>query len=245
MANKRDSAQAKAPKKAGGKAAADPSNAGRLRQIAMVAGLIRKHDPKALPFTIGSGVAIIAIFVIVGLIVNLLAMLVPLGVMLGLLASMLLFGRYAQAAQYAAIAGQPGAAVAIIQSMRGEWDVTPAVAGNRNMDVVHRLIARCGVVLIGEGSPSGLGSLLAAEKKRIGRIAYGVQITEFQVGEQDGQIPISKLERKLRSLPRALKAGDVSDLINRMKTLPSALQAPRGPMPKTGRMPRPPRPRVR
>jgi hypothetical protein len=159
--------------------------------------------------------------------------------------SMLLFGRYAQSAQYKAIAGQPGAAAAIVQSMRGNWTVTPAIAGNRNMDIVHRVVGRPGVILIGEGSPNGLASLLSAEKKKIARIAYAVPITELQVGDEKGQLPVKQLQRKLMKMPRELKPAAVTDLNNRLKALPSSLQAPRGPMPRAGRMPKPPRPKVR
>jgi hypothetical protein len=211
----------------------------------MVAGMIRKNDPRALPIVIGSGVGVIVVFVVVGLLTGLVGFLTPLGVLLGILAAMILFGRYAQAAQYAAIAGQPGAAAAIVQQMRGNWTVTPAVAGNRNMDVVHRVVGRPGVILMGEGSPNGLSSLISAEKKKIARIAYGVPIIDMQVGEESGQVPIRKLQRKLMRLPRELKPGAVTDLNNRLKALPSSLQAPRGPIPRAGRMPKPPRPRVR
>ena len=41
------------------------ANAGRLKQMRMVAGLIRKSNPKALPIIIGSGLGILAILVIV------------------------------------------------------------------------------------------------------------------------------------------------------------------------------------
>ncbi len=211
----------------------------------MVAGIIRKSDPKALPIVIGSGVAVIVVFVLVGIFTGLAGVLVPLGVLLGTLATMILFGRYAQSAQYSAIAGQPGAAAAIVQQMRGNWTVTPAIAGNRNMDIVHRVVGKPGVILIGEGSPNGLSSLIAAEKKKIARIAYGVPIIDMQVGEDDGQIPVRQLQRKLMRLPRELKPAAVTDLNNRLKALPSSLQAPRGPMPRTGRMPKPPRPKVR
>ena len=105
---------------------------------------------------IGSGVGVIVVFVLVGLLTGLPGPLIPLGVLLGLGTAMVLFGRYAQSAQYSAIAGQPGAAAAVVQSMRGNWTVTPAVAGNRNMDIVHRVVGRPGVVLIGEGAPNGL-----------------------------------------------------------------------------------------
>jgi hypothetical protein len=226
-------------------AAADQATPGRFKQIFMVAGMIRKADPKALPIVIGSGVGVIVVFVLVGIFIHLAGFLIPLGVLLGAMAAMILFGRYAQSAQYAAISGQPGAAAAIVQQMRGNWTVTPAIAGNRNMDIVHRVVGRPGVILIGEGSPNGLASLIAAEKKKIARIAYGVPIIDMQVGEDSGQVPIRQLQRKLMRLPRELKPAAVTDLNNRLKALPSSLQAPRGPMPRQGRMPKPPRPKVR
>jgi hypothetical protein len=37
----------------------------------------------------------------------------------------------------------------------------------------------------------------------------------------------------------------VTEINYRLKALPQSLQAPKGPMPKSGRMPRPPRPRTR
>ncbi len=236
---------AKTPPPAPSSGSADQPQVGRLKQIGMVAGIIRKSDPKALPIIIGSGLAVIVVMVVVGLLTGLGGFLIPLGVLLGLSTTMILFGRYAQSAQYKAIEGQPGAAAAIVSSMRGNWTVTPAVAGNRNMDIIHRVVGRPGVVLIGEGAPNGLSSLMVAEKRKISRIAYGVPIIEMQVGDEDGQVPISKLQRKLMRLPRELKPGAVTDLNNRLKAMPSSLQAPRGPMPRQGRMPKPPRPKVR
>jgi Domain of unknown function (DUF4191) len=223
----------------------DPASMGRIKQIRMVAGFIRKNDPRALPIVIGSGVGVLVIFVVVGLLTSP-GLFIPLGVLLGLLTSTLIFGRYGQKAQFAAIEGQPGAAAAIVQSMRGgNWTVTPAIAGNRNMDIVHRAVGRPGVVLIGEGSKNGLATLMSAEKKRIARIKYAVPIKEIQVGDEPGQIPIRQLQRTLMRMPRELKAGEVTELNERLKALPASLQAPRGPMPRAGRMPRQPRPRVR
>jgi hypothetical protein len=161
------------------------------------------------------------------------------------MASMLIFGRFAQSAQFAAVEGQPGAAAAIVQGMRGGWSVTPAVAGNRNLDVVHRAVGKPGVVLLGEGSPSRLPGLLAAEKKRVARVALDVPIYDFQVGNEEGQIPVRKLQRKLMRLPRNLRGQAVAELNYRLKALPQSLQAPKGPIPRAGRMPRPPRPRIR
>jgi hypothetical protein len=223
----------------------DPASAGRIKQIRMVAGIIRKSNPRALPLVALAGIGVIAVFVIVGLVTGLVGLLTPLGVAVGLMVAMLLFGRYAQSAQYKAVEGQPGAAAAIMQSMRGGWTVTPAVSANRSMDVVHRAVGRPGVVLVGEGSPNRLASLLAAEKKRVSRVAFDVPIYDLQVGDEEGQIPIRKLQRKLMRLPRNLKGPAVADLNFRLKALPQSLQAPKGPMPRTGRMPKPPRPRYR
>ena len=243
-------AKAQAPSKTANDTT-DPASMGRIKQIRMLAGFIRKNDPKALPIVIGSGAAVLVVCVLVGLLTSLGPLLIPLGILLGLLTSMLLFGRYGQSAQYAAIAGQPGAAAAVVQSLeskrgiRGGWTITPAVAGNRNMDIVHRAVGRPGIVLIGEGSPNGLAPLIIAEKRRMSRIKYDVPITEIQVGDHKGQIPIRDLERTLMRMPRTLKPAAVRELNSRLKALPPSLQAPRGPMPRPGRMPKPPRPKVR
>jgi hypothetical protein len=230
---------------ASGAADVDPASLGRIKQIRMVAGILRKSNPRALPIVILTGVGVLAVFVIAGLLAGLLPLLIPLGVLTGLMAAMLLFGRYAQSAQYAAVEGKPGAAAAILQSMRGNWTVTPAVAANRSMDVVHRAVGRPGVVLVAEGAPTRVASLLAAEKKKVSRVAYDVPIYDLLVGDADGQIPIRRLQRKIMRLPRNLSAGQVSDLNHRLKALPQSMQMPKGPLPKSGRMPKPPRPRFR
>jgi hypothetical protein len=218
---------------------------GRIQQIRMVAGLVHKANPRALPIVIGSGLAVLVVLVVVGLLTGLAGLLIPLGVLLGLLVSVFLFGRFAQTAQYSTIEGQPGAAAAVLQSMRGGWTVTPAIAANRNMDVVHRAVGRAGVVLVGEGSPNRLPGLLAAEKKRIARVAFDVPVYDFQIGEAEGQVAIRQLQRKIMRLPRKLKGTEVADINFRLKALPASLQAPKGPMPRGGRQPRMPRPRTR
>ena len=225
--------------------APDPASLGRIKQIRMAAGMVRKANTWALPIVALIGVGILAVFVIVGLVSGLFFLLLPLGILSALMGAVIAFGRFTQSAQYATIEGQPGAAAAILQSMRGSWTVTPAVAANRNMDVVHRAVGKPGVVLVGEGSPSRLPSLLAAEKKRISRVAYDVPIYDMQVGDEEGQVPIRKLQRKVMRLPRNLKGQAVAELNFRLKALPANLQAPKGPLPKTGRMPKQPRPRSR
>jgi hypothetical protein len=225
--------------------AEDLSKAGRFKQIRMVAGLVNQTNRKALPIIVGSVVGIIVVFVVVGLLTGTLAFLIPLGVLLGLFSGMILFGRFAQRAQFAAIEGQPGAAAAVMQSMRGNWTVTPAVTANRNMDVVHRAVGRPGVILVGEGAQSRLTALMAAEKKKTARVAHDVPIFEFMVGNEPGQIPVRQLQKKMMRLPRNLRPAAVSDLNYRLKALQPSLQMPKGPLPKGVRQPKMPRPKVR
>ncbi len=226
-------------------AAGDVEKPGRIAQIRMVARIVREANPRALPIIALVAVGVIAAFTAAGLLTGLATFLIPLGVLLGVLAAVILFGRYAQSAQFAQIEGQPGAAAAVLQTLRGDWTVTPAVAGNRNMDVVHRVVGRAGVVLVGEGNPGGLASLLAAEKKRISRVAYDVPIYDVQVGNAEGQLQIRKLQQHVMKLPRNLKGVQVADLNHRLKALPQAMQAPRGPLPKGARLPKGPKPRIR
>ena len=233
------------PRGSASKKDAAESAPGRLKQIGMVAGLIRKTNPKALPIVAATGIGVLAITVIIGILTGTAAFLIPLGLLLGLTAAMFLFGRFAQSAQYATIEGQPGAAAAILQSLRGGWTVTPAIAANKNMDVVHRAVGKPGVVLVGEGSPNRLPALLAAEKKRVSRVALDVPIYDIQVGDEEGQIPIRRLQRHMMKLPRNLKGPAVADLNFRLQALPQTLQMPKGPMPRPGRMPKAPRPKFR
>ena len=86
----------------------------------------------------------------VGLIFNWLTGLLV-GLPVGLLAMTYWFSRRAMNAAYSQIEGQTGAAVAVIQQMRGNWSISPAVAVTKNSDIVSRVVGRPGVILVGEG----------------------------------------------------------------------------------------------
>ncbi len=115
---------------------------------------------------------------------------------------MLVFGRRVQNNVYAKADGQPGAAGWALDNMRGQWRVTQAVAGTTQLDVVHRVIGRPGVVLVAEGASHRTKNLLAQEKKKVSRVAGQVPIYEFTVGNEEGDVPLSKLQRHMTKLPR-------------------------------------------
>jgi Domain of unknown function (DUF4191) len=218
---------------------------GRIKQIRMLAGMLSRANPKALPIIIAAVIGVIALTVIVGLIIDQLLYALALGIPTAMLVGLIMFGQMTQRAQYAMIDGQPGAAAAVLQALRGNWTVTPAVSGNRDLDVIHRVVGRPGVVLVSEGPASRVGKLLAAEKKRVARVAHEVPIYDLQSGGEADQVPISKLQRQLQKLPRNLNKQQVEELNNRLKALPQSMRMPKGPMPKGIRMPKGPRPRPR
>jgi uncharacterized protein DUF4191 len=218
---------------------------GRFKQIRMVAQVLRQADPKALPLVFAAALGTLVVVVLIGWLLDSLAFFIPLAILLAVLVGMIVFGQLAQRAQYKMIAGQPGAAAAILKSMRGKWTVTDAVSGNRNLDMVHRVVGRPGVILVSEGPASRVGPLLGAEKKRIARAAQAVPIYDVQVGEGEGQIPVAKLQRHLMKLPRNLTKPQVAELNDRLRALPQRMQMPKGPVPKGVRMPKGPKPKTR
>ncbi|MBW8480806.1 DUF4191 domain-containing protein [Actinomadura parmotrematis] len=218
---------------------------GRLKQIRMVAQVLKQADPKALPIVFAAALGSLVVVILIGLLIDQLWFFIPLGILVAIAVGMITFGQLAQRAQYKVIAGQPGAAAAIMKNTRGGWTVTEAVAGNRNLDMVHRAVGRPGVVLVSEGPSSRVGPLLGAEKKRISRAAQQVPIYDVQVGTEEGQVPVDKLQRHLMKLPRNLTKAQVSELNGRLQALPRNMQMPKGPMPRGARMPKGPKPKTR
>ncbi len=217
----------------------------RLQQIRQAWTQVRQVDPKVVPWTLLGG----TLGLLFGVGVGALSPLAPLvvmpvfGLMFAPLGALLVFNRRASKAQYAAIEGQPGAAAAVLQSMRGQWFVTPAVAVNAKQDMVHRVIGRCGIVLVGEGAGQRVKGLLAKERKRMSRSAGDVTVTTIVVGDRDGETPLRKLQVTLTKLPRELKKGEVPKLERKLKPLDRELPIPKGVDPMSALSRRRPKPR--
>ena len=156
-----------------------------------------------------------------------------------LLAATFWFSRRAMRAAYSQIDGQPGAAAAVIQSLRGgNWLVTPAVAVNKNQDMITRVVGKPGVVLVSEGPSSRVIPLLATERKRTARWLPEVPIYEIQVGNDEGQVPLKNLQKSLSKLPRNMRGGEVTEIRRRLDALgnaASSMPIPKGPMPTSSR----------
>lgn len=200
-------------------------------------GMTQKVYP-ALPLEV-FGLAIAAFvvaFIPVFIFVNWLsAILVALP--MGLLAGVFWFSRRAMRAAYAQVEGQPGAAAAVVQSFRtGSWAVTPGVAVNRNQDLISRVVGKPGVILVSEGPASRVVPMLAAERKKTARWVPEVPIFEIQVGTEDGQVQLAKLQSALNKLPKNLRGGEVTDVRRRLEAVSQTpLAMPKGPMPTSAR----------
>ena len=148
------------------------------------------------------------------------------------LAAMFLFTRVAGSAAYANIEGQMGAGASVLMAIRKGWTTTPAVAVNRQQDMVHRSVGRAGIVLTGEGG-FAVRQMIQDEKKKAERFAPGVPITEIIVGDGDGQISIRKLQKHVTKLPKKLSAHQMREVRARLKAVGGlSMPIPKGPMPK-------------
>ena len=124
------------------------------------------------------------------------------------------------------------AGASVLLAIRKGWTTTPAVAVNKNQDMVHRSVGRAGIVLTGEGGHA-VRQLIQDERKKSERYAPGAPIIEVIVGEGEGQVPLRKLQKHLQKLPKKLSAHQMRELRSRLKAVGGmSLPIPKGPMPK-------------
>jgi len=208
-----------------------------MRQIGMVFSFTAKHDKLFVPLVIVAAAIPIAL-TIVAVVLGWGLLFIPVGLMLTLLAILIVLNIRSNKAMLAQAAEQPGSSASIVENMRGDWRVTPAVATTTQMDMVHLVIGRAGVVLLGEGNPSRVRALIAQERKRLARVIGSADLRDFHVGEDEGEVPIAKLRMTLMKLPRTLSGKDLNALDKRLKALTSRPQLPKGAIPKNMRPPK-------
>ncbi len=240
MAKSRNAQAAKAAK-AEAKAARKATARERRAQLWQAFNMQRKEDKRLLPYMIIAFVLVTGASVAGGVAAGgfTMALMIPLGVVLGALLAFIIFGRRAQRSVYRKAEGQTGAAAWVLDNLRGKWRVTPGVAATGHFDAVHRVIGRPGVILVAEGSASRVKPLLAQEKKRTARVVGEVPIYDVVVGNNDGEVPLAKLERHLTRLPNNITVKQMDSLESRLTALGSragAAAMPKGPMPTAAKM---------
>jgi hypothetical protein len=218
----------------------DPSSMSRRKQMAATYRMAKKTY-RWLPFLllgtflVAGGLGFVLFYWVlpgggvIGLVISIVG-----GFMLGLLAMMLLFGRRAQSAAYAQMEGTPGAGARALSTLRRGWKTDEVVAFTKQQDMVHRVVGPPGIVLVGEGNPHRLKTLMATEERRHARVASEVPIYQVVVGNEEGQVPIRKLVRHVTKLGRNVKGAELTDVLSRLKAIDanrSNLPIPKGPMP--------------
>jgi F0F1-type ATP synthase assembly protein I len=233
------SAKAKPDKaaKAEAKIAKKAESKQRRQQMFKAFNMQRKQDKLLIPLMLGALLGATAIAYLIGHFTGSVPFVLPLGIALGTVIAVFIMGRRMQRSVYKQADGQPGAAGWALDNMRGQWRVTQAVAGTTQMDAVHRVIGRPGVILVAEGAPHRVRGLLAQEKKRVARLAGKIPIYDVTVGNEEGQVPLRKLQMHISKLPRNITAKQMDTLEGRLSAL-SARSAglPKGPLPPGAKM---------
>ena len=104
--------------------------------------------------------------------------------------------------------------------------------------MVSRVVGKPGVILISEGPSSRVSHMLTNERKKTMRWVPDIPIYEVQVGDDENQIPLSKIQKTLSKLPKNLRGSEVTEVRRRLEALGNVQQSlpvPKGPMPTSPR----------
>jgi len=219
---------------------AEPEKLSRRQQFAQTYQMATRSDPRLGVWVAGAGllaglVGFGVFFLLTGSggLISIVLSVVG-GLMLGILAALIIFSRRAQKAVYGQMEGQVGAAAGALGLLKRGWHVDQAIAFTKQQDVVHRVVGPPGIVLVGEGNPSRVKTLLAGERRRHERVATDAPVTEIVVGSGEGQIPLSKLSRHVQKMKRQVKPAEITDILARLKAIDASrppVPMPKGPVP--------------
>ena len=224
--------------KAAAKAARKAASKERRTQLWQAFQLQRKEDKLLLPLMIGALVGITVVLFLIGLPFGIQWFLLPVGILLGVLAAFVIFGRRVQRTVYGKADGQAGAAAWALDNLQGGWRVTNTIAGTTQLDAVHRVIGRPGIILVAEGAPQRVKPLLAQEKKKIARLVGDTPIYDIVVGNDEGQVRLGDLQKYLTKLPRNIDTKRMDSIESRLTALGTrgGPAMPKGPVPGGAKM---------
>lgn len=228
---RKDKQQPAAPStRDGGKAGAKNAEGKKpnpVKQLGQTFSMLRTIDPKIGWWMLLAFGVTVVVAEIVGILLQHWLYALFVGVMLGILAAMVVMKRRGDKAAYGAMEGQPGAAGAALQGLRGTWyykQEPVAVDATRPGDLenaayVFRALGRPGVVLISEGPGHRARRLAEAERKKVARVASGVPVTVVHVGRGKDDVPVAKLVGKLTKMKPVLTKEELSVVNKRLKSL--------------------------
>ena len=194
--------------------------------------MTRETDRAVTWWLLGTFLGVMAVAVGIGLLwgPGRLGYMIFVGAPFAILATLVVLVRRTEAAAYRRIAGQPGAALSALRTIRRGWDFPeePVAMDMRTQDLVFRGVGRAGVVLVSEGPPQRAARLLDQERKKVNRVLSTVPVRTIQCGDAEGQVPLRKLARKVSRLRPVLSKQAAAEVTKRLK----ALGGVRMPVPK-------------
>lgn len=210
----------------------DPNKPGWFKQLRQVFSMTRKADPSAVWWMLLAALSVLVVALLIGLWLDQVVYLMVLAVPLALLAVMIILGRRAERAAFSQIEGKPGAAAAVLQQLRRGWyyDQEPVAAeaggqmrGMRdlhNAAMVFRAVGKPGVVLIAEGPAGAAARLTKAETRKVTRVVgEEVPVHTIVVGKGEGQVPLRKVIKTVKKLPRRISNDEAVAVQQRLKAL--------------------------
>ncbi|MDR0783825.1 MAG: DUF4191 domain-containing protein [Propionibacteriaceae bacterium] len=215
------------------KSSEDPKDWGRMRQFGVAFKTTVEYDKAALPMIIASFVALTVIGVVLAIIFGVWMYAVS-GVMCGLVAVMFILLWRLRVATFKRFEGQAGSGEIGLTFLGKAWIKDPVIAYDRYQNVVHRVVGPAGIVLVGDGQAGRVRELLATETKRHEAIKYSVPVTTIVMGEAHNQVPLQKLDKHIKRLPKVIKGRQINEVMARLKALDAArpkIPIPKGPMP--------------
>jgi hypothetical protein len=210
-----------------------------FKQIWAAYKITRETDPAVTLWTFGSLALVIILSVIVAIIlgatgtmgwVGAWVFMLTLGLPLALVVAMFVLVRRAEAAAYSRIAGKPGAALSAVGTVRTgswTWEQEPVAFNPKTGELAYRGVGRGGVVVMTEGGSEQRAARLAdSEVKRVRRVIPEAPVTIIRVGDDDGQVKLTKLSRHVTKMKPVLTKTETADVTKRLKTLGAKKQLP-------------------
>ncbi len=235
MAREKKSKAEKSAQKAEKKPRKSPEWIKTLKQAYRVTREARPLLPLLLVVVFALVMALgIGLGLIVGRTIYITLMTIPFAIIV----TLFIFSRLAESAAYSSIEDQVGAGASVLMSIRKGWTTTAGVQVARNQDLVHRSLGRAGVVVTGEGT-NAVRVMMTDERRKMERFLSGVPVHEVLVGEGEGRVPLRKLQKHLKKLPKKLTKSQLREARAREKSVGGAkLPMPKGPMPNMRKIPK-------
>ncbi|QGF24191.1 DUF4191 domain-containing protein [Raineyella fluvialis] len=218
----------------------DPRDWGWWKQITYAYKATAKVDKQLTPWMIGAFVLPILICVLVAaLLGGGYVLWIITGAMGGLALAVFVLTQRMKRATLEQARGQVGSAAAALGMLNDKvWAHELGITGTRQQDLVHRVIGPSGVVLIGEGEPGRLRTILASEERKHAQLIADLPVWVVQMGDKEGQVSLDDLAKHIKKLPRTLDKYQITEVKSRVKALDAVrprVPMPKGPMPTNAR----------